>query len=219
VSRRDYHPVTGPGARRTPWRILGVLLTGAALVGSGLFIGRATVDATSTSGQALVQVPHGPARHVAGVPAGYTRDRQGAAAAAVNFIQACAAAAVGGADPATISRITLSETASDAARRMPGARRTAASHLGQQLQPLAVTVVSADGPFAVVRVWAATVFGATQPSPMTNIQWTTFEVALRWESADWKIVDVTDVDGPDPDTALAGAAGVPLPGAYTVFIG
>ena len=82
-----------------------------------------------------------------------------------------------------------------------------------------MTVVSADESAAVVRVWAATVFGSTRPSPMSNVQWTTFQVTLRWESADWKIADVADVDGPDPDTALAGTVGVPLSGAYTVFVG
>jgi hypothetical protein len=191
----------------------------AALTAGGFVVGRSTAPATDTAAPAqLVRSPHGPTVLTDGVPAGYTRDRPGAAAAAVNYLQVCYTAAVGGVDPAVITATSLATTATDAARGMPGPSRVQDPGVGQQLTPLSVTVSSADENTAVVKVWAAGVYGARSPSPVTLTQWTTFTVRLVWES-DWKIADVADAQGPDPQAAISTGDATPLPGLITVFTG
>ena len=219
MSRPDYTPVTGTGNGRAARGLTGLMI--AALLAGGVFLaGRWSVSpAEDATTAAVLRSAHGPTVLVDGVPAGYARDRFGAAAAAVNFLQVCYTASVGGIHPETITGTTLASTATDAARRMPGPSRAADPGVGQQLTPLSVTVVSAEENTATVTVWAAAVYGAVTPQPVTLTQWVTFTVRLVWESADWKIVDVTDVSGPTPGTAIADGGQTPLPGAITVFTG
>jgi hypothetical protein len=219
MRRPDYTPVTATGTGRAVRLMAG--LVGIGLLAGGVFLaGRWSAPPTAdTASAAVIRSSHGPTLLIAGVPAGYSRDRSGAAAAAVNFLQVCYTASVGGLDPATIAATSVADTATDAARRMPGPSRTVDPGVGQQLTPLSVTVISADQDTATVTVWAGAVYGAVKPQPVTLTQWATFTVRLVWQSSDWKIADVTDVAGPTPDTAIAAGDQTPLPGAITVFTG
>lgn len=220
MSRLDYTPVTGTrGGRAARW-IGGLLLVG--LLAGGVFAaGRwsAAAPEVDTSAAAVLRSSHGPMVLVDGVPAGYARDQAGASAAAVNFLQVCYTASVGGVSPATIRSTSLATSATDAARAMPGPTRALDPGTGQQLTPLSVTVGALDENSATITVWAAAVYGARQPQPITVNQWATFTVRLEWEASDWKIADVTYTDGPTPDTAIATGDQNPLPGALTLFTG
>lgn len=220
MSRPDYTPVNGTrGGRAVRW--LGGLAVVGLVAGAVFAAGRWSVATpeSDTAAAAVLRTSHGPMLLVDGVPTGYARDRSGASAAAVNFLQTCYTASVGGLDPATIAATSLATSATDAARQMPGPARGLDPGVGQQLTPLSVTAGAVDENTATVTVWAGAVYGAQKPQPITLTQWTTFTVRLTWESADWKIIDVTSTTGPTPDAAIATGDQTPLPGAITVFTG
>lgn len=217
TSATDYTPLHGSGSRRTGLIAAVVLVLGAALVGGGLLLGRATADAAAPAGSMALS-PHGPAVIVDGIPAGYPRDRAGAATAAVNFLQTCWSAASGVGDVERIRAIMAAANPSAEVLKTIGQGRVARDDNGQQLTPAAVTVRSQDQQQAVVSVWAVSTYGGTVGNKTrTTGMWFTFTVALSWEQGDWKVADLSVADGPDQDGA-GGDNLVPLTGALTVYL-
>ena len=216
----DYTPLDGRGGRRAGLVTAAVLVLAVALVGGGLLLGRATADPTaSTASAGGALSPHGPTVIVDGIPSGYPRDRAGAATAAVNFLQACWSAASGVGDVERIRAVMAAANPSVQVVKTIGPGRVARPDSGQQVTPAAVTVLSQDDEQAVVSVWAVSAYGGTVgDTTRTTGMWFTFTVALSWESGDWRIADLSVVDGPDSD-GVGGDNQVPLTGALTVYLG
>lgn len=214
----DYTPLDGRGGRRTGLITAALFGLAAALLGGGVLLGRATADTTLPAEQATLSW-HGPTRIVDGIPIGYPRDRAGAAAAAVNFLQACWSAASGVGDVDRIRAVMAAANPSPDVVKTIGPGRVARPDSGQQLTPAAVTVLSQDDQHAVVSVWAVSAYGGTVGNTTrTTGMWFTFTVALSWESSDWKVADLSVVDGPDSG-GVGGENQVPLTGALTVYLG
>lgn len=66
--------------------------------------------------------------------------------------------------------------------------------------PTRTTVTSYSGQVAVVDVWASGQVGVTGPGSKTPVttNWFTLHFTLQWEGTAWKLVDVSQTDGPKP---------------------
>ena len=65
--------------------------------------------------------------------------------------------------------------------------------------PLTVTVTDWSTEAATVRVWSQLVIGVASESTV-QVMWRTHTVRLVWEADDWKVDDVTQTEGPTPQT-------------------
>jgi hypothetical protein len=162
--------------------------------------------------------PAGPDGDSSGVPTGYVDTEAGARAAAVGWVSSLG----------TLVRLGPIATA-DALRAVSSARvadatidrfRTERDQFTDQFHadpsqaiwiesPLTVTVSDYGSDAATVRVWSQLVVGVGSGSTV-QVLWRTHTVRLVWEDDDWKVDDVTRVEGPTPQTT---AENMPSSGA------
>ena len=153
-------------------------------------------------------VTAGPDGDSSGVPTGYLATEAGARAAAVGWVSSLG----------TLVRLGPIATA-DALRAVTSARvaeatidrfRTERDEFTTQFHadpsqaiwiesPLTVSVTDWTSDEVTVRVWSQLVVGV--PSEATvQVMWRTHTVRLVWEDNDWKVDDVTQTEGPTPQT-------------------
>jgi hypothetical protein len=166
-----------------------------------------SVPSSSPRG-ATEQVTAGPDGDSSGVPTGYVDTAAGARAAAVGWVSSLG----------TLVRLGPIATA-DALRAVTSARvaeatidrfRTERDQFTNQFHadpsraiwiesPLTVTVTDWSPAVATVRVWSQLVVGVGSESTV-QVMWRTHTVRLVWEHGDWKVDDVTQTEGPTPQT-------------------
>jgi len=164
-----------------------------------------SVPSSSPPG-ATAAVTAGPDGDSSGVPTGYVDTAAGARAAAVGWVSSLG----------TLIRLGPIATA-DALRAVTSARvaeatidrfRTERDQFTTQFHadpsqaiwiesPLTVTVTDWSPEAATVRVWSQLVVGVPSESTV-QVMWRTHTVVLVWEDDDWKVDDVTQVEGPTP---------------------
>ena len=163
---------------------------------------------SSTPPGATGAVAAGPDGDSSGVPTGYVDTEAGARAAAVGWVSSLG----------TLIRLGPIATA-DALRAVTSARvaeatidrfRTERDQFTTQFHgdpsmaiwiesPLTVAVTDWSSAAATVRVWSQLVMGAPSESTV-QVMWRTHTVHLVWEDNDWKVDDVTQTEGPTPQT-------------------
>src|SRR4051794_68850 len=167
-----------------------------------------TAAASSSPPDATGPVVAGPDGDSSGVPTGYVDTQAGARAAAVGWVSSLG----------TLVRLGPIATA-DALRAVTSARvaeatidrfRTERDQFTTQFHadpsqaiwiesPLTVTVTDWSPQAATVRVWSQLVMGAPSEAAV-QVMWRTHTVRLVWEDDDWKVDDVTHIEGPTPQT-------------------
>jgi hypothetical protein len=152
----------------------------------------------------------GPTGEVWGVPVGYPHTVAGAEAAAVGWVSSLGALMRMGpiAQADTLHVLMTVDAATETIDEFAAERdRFIASFGADPLlgvwidAPLQVDVVQADDGLAVVRVWSLLMLGTEQQE--AQALWRTHTVTLRWERDDWRVDDVTRVEGPTPTVAPA----------------
>jgi hypothetical protein len=156
------------------------------------------------------------AGELAGVPVGYPQSARGAATAAVNWVASFPTVVRMG--PLRLAD-TMTQLLSEE-RSASGSEEVVADYfelfdaLGPEFasrvwieSPLQQTTTEATSSTAEVSVWAMLVTGDQINGPV-EVLWRTHHVSLVWERSDWRIDDVTIVEGPTPvptGTALPSA--------------
>ncbi len=167
-----------------------------------------TSVASNSPPGATESVTAGPDDDSSGVPTGYVDTTAGARAAAVGWVSSLG----------TLIRLGPIAT-TDALRAVTSARvaeatidrfRTERDEFTTQFHadpsqaiwiesPLTVSVTDWTSDEVTVRVWSQLVVGV--PSEATvQVLWRTHTVRLVWEADDWKVDDVTQTEGPTPQT-------------------
>ena len=148
---------------------------------------------------------------VSGVPVGYPRTERGATTAAVNWVASFPLLMRMG--PLRLSN-TLDELMTESAGPA-GVEEAVADYwtlfdeLGPEFRdrvwiesPLQTEVTSKSASTVEVAVWAVVTTGDSETGPIEAI-WRTHLITLVWERDDWRVDDVTVVEGPTPVPAAA----------------
>lgn len=162
-------------------------------------------------------VESGPVGDSSGIPLGYGRSEAGARAAAVGWVSSLGM--LMGLGPIATAETLRSLTSGRVAAATVDSFRTERARFTEKFgadpsralwieSPLTVQVVEWNPDRAVVRVWSHLVVGAGSGSA-AQVLWRTHTVSVVWEHADWRVDDVTRVEGPTPQTA----GDLPSPGS------
>lgn len=156
------------------------------------------------------QAPHGPGQIVDGVPSGYTRDKGGAATAAVNFMQASDAAWHGRVDITNVQKSLVAQNPTPAlvAALDDAKDRQNIGDVSATL-PATVTVRTISPEAADVSVWTLSAGSSSlnqAGDTSTVAMWSTTDLHLVWEDADWKVQDQAFRVGPRPGEVTQTAA-------------
>lgn len=151
------------------------------------------------------------AGELSGIPVGYPRTDQGATTAAVNWVASFPRLMRMG--PLRLSN-TLGELMTESAAPAGVAEAVADywvlfDELGPEFRervwiesPLQTIATLTSGLVAEVRVWAVVTTGDPESGPVESI-WRTHLITLEWERDDWRVDNVTAVEGPTPVPAEA----------------
>ena len=151
------------------------------------------------------------AGELSGIPVGYPRTGQGATTAAVNWVASFPRLMRMG--PLRLSN-TLGELMTESAGPAGVAEAVADywllfDELGPGFRdrvwiesPLQTDVTSTSDSTVEVRVWAVVTTGDPESGPIESI-WRTHLITLIWERDDWRVDNVTVVEGPTPVPAAA----------------
>ena len=151
------------------------------------------------------------AGELSGIPVGYPRTDQGATTAAVNWVASFPRLMRMG--PLRLSN-TLDELMTESAGPAAVAEAVADywvlfDKLGPEFRervwiesPLQTNVTSTSESVAEVRVWSVVTTGDPASGPVESI-WRTHLITLMWERDDWRVDNVTVVEGPTPVPAEA----------------
>ena len=213
VSAVGWLAANGLGGRASHTAEAQVPVLGVTAPGAGV-----AVPATGPSGPDASVPAVGSATGMQwGVPVGYPQSKPGARAAAVGWVSALGAlmqmgpVAAGDTLRALLSDRSVADTIDEFARE----RKRFTKQFGADPvlalwieSPLQVTVDSLEAGRATVRVWSQLLMGVDSESSVT-VQWHTQTVSLVWEHDDWRVDDVSRVEGPSP---LPSAGVVPSPG-------
>jgi len=157
----------------------------------------------NTDGGAAVSGPTGDS---SGVPVGYVRTAAGARAAAVGWVSSLGSLMRLGpiATADTLRALTTARVAAATIDALRAERDQFTERFGADPSraiwidaPLAVDVAEWSPDRAVVRVWAQLVVGAPTGAAV-QAMWRTHTVTLLWEGEDWRVDDVTRIEGPTP---------------------
>jgi hypothetical protein len=151
------------------------------------------------------------AGELSGIPVGYPRTDQGATTAAVNWVASFPRLMRMG--PLRLSN-TLGELMTESAGPAGVAEAVADywvlfDELGPEFRervwiesPLQTNATSSSESVAEVRVWSVVTTGDPESGPIESI-WRTHLITLMWERDDWRVDNVTVVEGPTPVPAEA----------------
>jgi hypothetical protein len=169
-----------------------------------------SAGSAATAGANAVTAAAGPTAEVWGVPVGYPHTAAGAAAAAVGWVSSLGSLMRMGpiARADTLGELMTVEAARETITDFDAERDRFVESFGADPllglwidAPLQVSVMEADGRRAVVQVWSLLVLGTAE----REVQglWRTHTVTVRWERDDWRVEDVSRVEGPTPTMAPA----------------
>lgn len=162
------------------------------------------------------QVSVGPYGQEWGVPKGYLGTVAGAQAAAVGWVSSLGDLMAMGpiARSDTLRELLSSRIADETVAEFKAERERFIETFGRdpstalwRESPLAVTVPEASDQRTVVRVWAELLMGTSE---RVEVLWRTHTVTLVWERDDWRVDDVSRVEGPTP---AASTGAMPSPGS------
>jgi hypothetical protein len=165
----------------------------------------------------------GPKGDSSGIPVGYLHTEAGARAAAVGWVSSLGALIRLGPIAAqdAVRALTSKRVAESTIDKFRADRDRFADQFGADPanaiwieSPLAVHTVEWSPDRAVVAVWSQLVVGAPTGNTVQAL-WRTHTVTVVWEGDDWRVDDVTEVEGPTPDVApgdlpVSGADFAPL---------
>lgn len=149
----------------------------------------------------------GPADDEWGVPVGYRNGEPGARAAAVGWVAALGPLMRMGpvATGDTLRALMSDQAATDTIATFRDERSRFARQFGADPanaiwveSPLQVDVVEIGDASATVRVWSQLLVGV--PTDSVQVLWRTQTISLVWEGDDWRVADVSRVEGPTPLT-------------------
>jgi len=167
-------------------------------------------DTGSTSAVPAEQLSVGPYGTEWGVPSGYVRTAQGAEAAAVGWVSSLGELMRMGpiARSDTLHRLLSTRIAEETVDDFNAERDRFIKTFGVdpsigmwRESPLATSVATATESQVIVRVWAQVMIGSDD---RVEVLWRTHTVTMIWQGDDWRVDDVTRVQGPTPS---------PTPGA------
>jgi len=139
-----------------------------------------------------------------GVPSGYVRTPHGAEAAAVGWVSSLGELMRMGpiARSDTLHRLLSTRIARETLDDFNAERDRFIKTFGVdpavgmwRESPLATEVVSASESQVIVRVWAQVTIGSDD---RVEVLWRTHTVTMIWQGDDWRVDDVTRVQGPTP---------------------
>ena len=172
---------------------------------------RVAPEDPEAASDSAVDSPVVAAGDVSGVPVGYPQTEQGATTAAVNWVASFPLLMRMG--PLRLSN-TLDELMTESAGPA-GVEEAVADYwvlfdeLGPEFRdrvwiesPLQTEVTSMSDSTVEVSVWAVVTTGEPETGPIEAI-WRTHLITLVWERDDWRVDDVTVVEGPTPVPAEA----------------
>ena len=180
--------------------------------------GEASTAATSPAPQPVVA-----AGDLAGIPVGYPSTDEGAATAAVNWVASFPTIVRMGPIRLddTLNTLLSESRAASGSDEVIADYFTLIDELGPDFasriwieSPLQFDVADATDTTASVAVWSMLVTGDAEDGDVEAI-WRTHRISLVWERDDWRIDDVTIIEGPTP---APNAVSLPSPSSEFVAV-